>query len=219
MRGPNRTGILQPNLFPNHDGVVHTIRVANSHKGGVAHRGGVRKYHPIKKDVLIKLREHKRPGVFFTSMIDLYRLPADFPDKQNNNLNPQYPIDFTKLLEKAFGNDINDKRFVPYLQLYEYETLLFANIESFRYSFEDCDDQIKQLQKIVDSVQSIEHINDGPQTAPSKRVINIFPEYEGLKTTAGVDIAEYTGMRVLQEKCSHFNHWIQTLKGLWPEQK
>jgi hypothetical protein len=210
--------VLQPTLFPNHTGIVRTIQIANSRKGGVTYRGGIRSYPPVKTDITNQINGNSRPNVFFTSMIDLYALPNDFPGRQDTELNPLYPHVYIQALEEAFGNDINDARFVPYLQLYEYETLLFSHIESFRYSFEDCDAQIGQLQQIIDSVQSIEHINDGAQTAPSKRLIQVFPEYAGLKTTAGVDIAEYTGIDVLREQCPHFNRWIERLLQLWAEE-
>jgi hypothetical protein len=55
-------------------------------------------------------------------------------------------------------------------------------------------------------------IDDGPTTAPSKRIIAEIPEYD--KATAGVAVAEKIGMDTLRQKCRHFNEWITRLEQL-----
>lgn len=203
--------VLQAHLFPRHDGEVRPIRIAHSRRHGVIHRGGVSRYSVMKNDIRNTLNQHKRASVYFTSMIDLYALPSDFPSKADHQRNPDNPRPYVEALEAAFGQDIDDARFIPHLQLHEYETLLFANVESFGYSFDECDQEIEQLRQIVESFASVEHINDGPQTAPSKRIIDILPSYEGLKTTAGPDIAAYTGVERLCESCPHFSDWLTAI--------
>jgi hypothetical protein len=203
--------VLQAHLFPRHDGEVRPIRIAHSRRHGVVHRGGVSRYSVMKNDIRNALNEHKRASVYFTSMIDLYGIPSDFPGKADHQRNPDNPRSFVEALEVAFGQDIGDARFIPHLQLHEYETLLFADVESFQCFFDKCEREIKQLQAIADSFASVEHINDGPQTAPSKRIIDIFPGYKGLKTTAGPDIAYRTGIKTLGERCPHFSDWLTTL--------
>lgn len=206
--------VLQATFFPQHDGEVRPIRIAHSRRHGVVHRGGVNKYVIIKTDIQNTLKQHQRAGVYFTSMIDLYGLPGDFPGKSDHCRDPDNPRLYVEALETAFGIDIGDARFIPHLQLHEYETLLFADVGSFRYSFDECDREIERLREIVGAFRSVEHINDGPQTAPSKRIIDILPTYRGLKTTAGPDIAEYTGIVRLCECCPHFSQWITTIKNV-----
>lgn len=203
--------VLQPHLFPQHDGIIHTIQIANSRQHGVIHRGGVRRYRVLRNDISNALNQHRRAGVCFTSMIDLYGLPRDFPGMADQQRNPDNPRPYVDALETAFGNDIGNPRFVPHLQLHEYETLLFANVESFRGSFNDCERQIGQLQAVADAFETIEHINDGPQTAPSKRIIEILPTYLGQKATAGPDIVERTGIQRLCECSPHFGDLLTTL--------
>lgn len=72
--------------------------------------------------------------------------------------------------------------------------MLFAKPESFQIAFDDCDREIEELRQIATSFPTVEHIDDGRATAPSKRIINLFPAYEGRKTSAGPDIAELTGL-------------------------
>lgn len=117
-------------------------------------------------------------------------------------------------MEKAFGDNIGYYRFIPYLQLHEYETMLFADPGAFRKAFEDCEDEIQQLKVIAASEQSIEHINDGRDTAPSKRIIDVIPEYDGRKSSAGPDIAAYIGIATIRAKCAHVHSWLVQLENI-----
>jgi hypothetical protein len=96
-----------------------------------------------------------------------------------------------------------------------FETILFAKPESFRIAFHDCDHAIEELKKIAGSFPTIEHIDDGRTTAPSRRIISLIPAYKDRKTSAGPDIAEYTGLETIREKCPHFDAWLTRLEALW----
>jgi hypothetical protein len=96
--------------------------------------------------------------------------------------------------------------------------MLYADPDGFRIAFENCEAEIEQLKAIADLVQCIEHINDGKETSPSKRIIEVLPEYEGRKSTAGPDIVEYVGLPTIRSKCPHFDGWLTTLENLtWAE--
>jgi hypothetical protein len=171
----------------------------------------------MRRDIRNVLKSRKQDDVCFTTLIDLYDLPGDFPGKAGRERNPRDPTPYVEALEEAFRLDIDDFRFIPHLQLYEYETLLFADPEAFRYSFDDCDAAIEELKSIARQFPSIEHINDGETTAPSKRIISLIPAYEGRKSTAGPDTAVYIGLAMIRAKCSHFNAWLSRLERLWIE--
>jgi Domain of unknown function (DUF4276) len=94
------------------------------------------------------------------------------------------------------------------------KTLLFADPESFRFAFDDCDRAIEDLKKIAASFSTIEHINDSQMTAPSKRIISLIPDYASQKPSAGPDIAEYTGLPTIRAKCPHFDAWLTRLESL-----
>ena len=55
------------------------ILIAHARKKGVTHRGGGRRYVPMKNDICRFLQQEKGRDVYFTTMIDLYALPVDFP--------------------------------------------------------------------------------------------------------------------------------------------
>lgn len=75
------------------------------------------------------LRKMKVDGEYerhvFTTMFDLYALPDDFPGYETAKAIGE-PYVRVAALETAFAEAINDGRFIPYIQLHEFEALLFA---------------------------------------------------------------------------------------------
>jgi hypothetical protein len=69
---------------------------------------------------------------------------------------------------------------------------------------------------IVDSFASPEDINDGPNTFPSKRIKDQFPDYK--KLLAGVKAAELIGLPTIRAKCPHFNEWVTKLERIGESQ-
>lgn len=202
------TRVLQPHFFPNHDGVVHPIRIAHKRRKGVVHRGGVNKYQIIRDDMVRTFRAHQRSCVLFTSLIDLYALPNDFPGKAGTTRNPDNPRRYVEALEKALTEDVDEPRFISHLQLHEFETLIFSEPESLRLSYDDIEKEVGELQRVAADFVDIEKINDTPTGAPSKRIIQLVPRYEHDKSTVGPDVTEYIGMRKMMAACAHFRDWI-----------
>jgi len=206
--------VLQPHLFPMGDGLVLTLAVGvkdHHHIYGIGTRGP---YTKVRKFICNTIKGRARKNVYFTTLFDLYALPDDFPGKNANVRNHANPTPYVVALEAAFGADINCRQFIPYLQLHEYETILFSDPDAFAVSFENCDADIQALKAIAASVPTIEHINDNSQTAPSKRIIAVINEYDGRKSTAGPDIAEYIGVPTIRSKCPHFHDWLVRLENL-----
>ena len=204
--------VLQPSLFPTGVGLVHTIRTAHSRRHGIVSRGGVGKYAPLRRDILNALKMNRRPDVFFTTMIDLYGLRIDFPGKADHWRNPADPTPYVEALEAAFAADIDDERFIPHLQLHEFETLLFAQPDALLPSFENCQAAIDGMKAIAAKFGDVELIDDGVSTSPSKRIDSLLPEYSGRKASVGPEIAQRIGLKTLRDKCPHFNAWIERLE-------
>ncbi len=204
--------VLQPHLFRSVDGMIHTLAVGEKNNHHLFGLGKRTKYDRVRKFIQNTIKQKQNKDVYFTTFFDLYALPDDFPGTAVNSKDTANPTPYVRALEQAFENDINHHRFIAHLQLYEYETVLFSDPQAFAISFESCSEQIKLLETITKSVSSIEHINDGPDTAPSKRIINIFPQYRGRKTTAGPDIAEHIGIEKIRTACPHFHHWLTSLE-------
>ncbi len=176
--------------------------------------GGGRNYVPWKHDIQRLLPPKKGADVFVTTMIDLYRIPVSFPGHDEGEKRRNDPIERVKFLEQAFKDDIADPRscFIPYIQLHEYEAILFCDPSCFEYHYDHHEKQIAALQKIADSYATPELIDDGPQTGPSKRILTQFPDY--VKPSMGADLASLIGVGVIRAKCPHFNDWLTRLEKL-----
>ena len=120
-------------------------------------------------------------------------------------------------LEQAFGKDIRDDRFVPYIQLHEYEAYLFSDPTWFRYFYGHHEKQIAALKAIADGYATPELIDDGQHSAPSKRIIKELPDYEDAKPAVGPQVAELIGLEVIRTKCPHFAAWLSRLEKLGRE--
>ncbi len=147
-------------------------------------------------------------------MIDLYAISAEFPGLDEAEKMHHLPYKRVEILEQAFANDIGDPRFIPYIQLHEFEAYLFSDPSKFFFFYEHHERAISALKAIADEKVSPELINDGPHTAPSKRIIAEFSDYEGAKAVMGPQIAELIGLDGIRDKCSHFNAWLSSLEQL-----
>jgi hypothetical protein len=177
------------------------------------YRGGLLNYDKAKKDIVTWLKEDGNADARFTTMFDLYALPSNFPEyEESKKINDPYKrIEF---LESSFKSDIKDPRFIPYLQLYEFESLLFTDPEALGIEYFEFDDAIKKLKEISDRTGNPELINDNPESAPSKRIIKLIPPYEYNKPAIGAMTAGLIGINQLKKGCKHFNDWIAKLEAL-----
>jgi len=170
-------------------------------------KGGITDYRKIKTDLRPLLNDSS--AALVTTMMDYYGLPDDFPglsDRPNASCH-----DRVRYIETAFANDIGQEKFLPYLSLHEFEALLFASPNQIDAHFPS-QNRLQQLAQIKAQFLSPEEINDNVDTAPSKRLRKIYPEYQ--KRTDGPTIAGKIGLEVIRNECSHFNEWLIKLESL-----
>lgn len=102
-------------------------------------------------------------------------------------------------------------KLIPYIQMYEFEGLLFTSPEAIAMHLSG-DKLMSWAQAILSQFNnSPEDINDSTETAPSKRLIQ---KTNYRKTTHGPNIAEEIGIDVLREKCVGFDEWLVRLESL-----
>jgi hypothetical protein len=170
-------------------------------------KGGARSFDLVENHIKRIISRYKAdPNVFISTMIDLYGFP-----KQGNTIfdtdveclaNGQNKVN---LLQQKFSERISYRRFIPYIQLHEYEALLLSK-----------PDMLSNLKAEIAGLAP-EEINDTPENAPSKRIIRYIPGYGKQKTTAGATTAEKIGLNFLRESCPHFNDWITKLENISTE--
>lgn len=187
------------------------VRTSINHQTGRLHSGGISSFGKLKRDIMRWVREDERQDARFTTMLDRYGLPGDFPGIEAAR-NLADPYQAVQDLEESFRDEIADRRFVPYLQLHEFEAILLAGPEAFRRHFPNAN--IDALKGLVGRFDTPERIDDGEKTSPSKRIIDIIPEYAYLKAVAGPLIAEKIGLDQIRSKCPHFDRWLSKLESL-----
>ena len=175
-------------------------------------KGGMSKYRHIKVDIVNTLHES---DAVVTTMVDFYRLPSDFPGFAS-----QVPYSThlarVEMLERAWEDDVLQSvgrvsgSFIPYIQLHEFEALVFSSLTGFEEVFDRGEMNYKGLSEIVSGYPNPEDIDDGPDTAPSMRLKALIPGYN--KVLYGVGILKVTGMDTLLYKCPHFRAWVEKLK-------
>ena len=150
-------------------------------------------------------------------MLDFYGLGKGFP---GTPLPPNLSnLDKVTHIEQAVKQDIiaqapglrPDVRFLPYLQLHEYEGLLFSDPAAFARGINQSN-LASQFQSIREGFPTPEDIDDSPNTAPSKRVLQLCPSYS--KVLNGTLAAKAVGIDTMRRECPHFRDWIERLEQL-----
>jgi hypothetical protein len=171
----------------------------------------------MKNDIQCFLAQEKGGDVFFTTMIDLYGIHPEFPGLAEAEKLRHIPDKRVEALEQAFAIDIDDGRFMPYIQLHEYKAYLFSDPTCFGYFYDHHEKQIAALKAIAEAHATPELIDDGQRSAPSKRIIAELADYEDAKSAVGPQVAELIGLNVIRGKCPHFAAWLSRLEKLGGE--
>ena len=206
--------VLIPHLASLGVYLYNPVRVAHARKKGQVHRGGGRSFRPMQNDIERRLKEDRGDDVYFTTMIDLYDLHNDFPGQKAADHFQSRPYDRVASLEKSWNTETNDPRFLPFIQLHEFEDYLFTDLAKLSELFDNSSHGIRELQHVADGAKSPELIDDGQHSAPSKRITAQFPTYERLKTTVGPQMAKLIGLQKIRSACPHFDQWVGRLEQL-----
>jgi len=164
-------------------------------------------YEAIKRDVG-RSRNHQ----YVTTMIDLYAL-SKYPGVEKKA--GESVLERVARIEAGMSEALPNDRFIPYIQVHEFEALVFVDLEILPSQFPDgeADGAPARLRQQIGETAP-EEINDGQMTAPSKRLIREIPAYEHLKSVVGPAIAARIGLAKLRASCPHLDAWITRLEGL-----
>lgn len=193
---------------------MNPVLAASGRRHGKTARGGGERYQPMRRDLGFLLKQEAARDVRFTTMFDLYALYDGFPGWAEAEKLRHLPYQRVQVLEKAFGLDVADHRFIPHITLHEFETILLCEPEYLASAYENAGQGIASLRAAVTEATCPELVDDGATSAPSKRIIAQFPRYAHQKTTVGVDIAACVGIERTRRLCPHFHSWLQVLEAL-----
>lgn len=181
------------------------------------HRGGTRAWSGVRKEIIRHLREDQ--GCIATTMVDYYGLPQTgdkaWPGRAHRGASAtaiKVAAVETALLadiSAEMGGSFNARRFIPFVAMHEFEGLLFSDCAAFARGVGRPALQGK-FQAIRDQFATPEDINDSPLTAPSKRIINLMPEYN--KRLFGSLAALEIGLDKIRQACPHFHAWLARIE-------
>lgn len=192
--------------------LVHGLAVSAPLIGRPGHKGGCVTWGRVSDDLRRLLRGD--PRSIATTFVDYYGLDGGFPGvaeaKTKGSSKAKAHTVQAAMTEAATGQlQLGPDRFLPYVQMHEFEGLLFSDPEAFangigKSSLAD------KIRTIVQSFSSPEDINDRPDKAPSKRIAKLMPGYD--KPLHGILAALQIELPRMREACDLFNDWLSRLE-------
>lgn len=193
--------IFKP-YFNKKDIIFDYLVVKTSQRGcEKAFRGG-----SISIDILkINLDLVNNPSYLVSTFVDYYGFIN--PEKKKID-------ELTEDLRRA----INNENFIPYIQQYEAETFLFCKPEittKYLGIYSNSSERKQQLDKLNKTLQEKdfkpERINDGKNSAPSKRIAEIFKQYDKSSLDFS-NIINEIGIEEVRKQCPRFNSWLNEIE-------
>ncbi|WP_194869278.1 DUF4276 family protein [Myxococcus sp. AB025B] len=217
VEGPTEEGFVKEVLVPHLQAhsifavpiIVRTRR--DMQTGAILGKGGGRWKHWYR-DLMRLMGEHPGGEVAFTTLIDLYGIPDDFPQLQMLSALKDTHQRALRLEEVMF-QQFEDRRFIPYVQRHEFEALVLASLDALVELLDDPAD-VSGLEQLRAELAKLapEDVNDGAQTAPSKRLLARIPSYR--KTLHGPLAVAGAGLVHLRAVCPRFDAWVTKLESL-----
>ncbi|MBW8034298.1 MAG: DUF4276 family protein [Planctomycetes bacterium] len=188
--------------------------------GKPGQKGGDIRFDRAKGDIGNFLKQ--RPDTYISTMFDYFRIESTWPGKEEvlrilgggtslastDKAEKMEDATFAKIKE-LFPDYNIDKRFIPYIEMHEFEALLFSDASILAGQIGV---RPSVIEAILNECGEPEEVNDGPETAPSKRLFSLCDSYR--KVAMGKAISEDIGIRAIREKCPHFNEWLNKLEDL-----
>lgn len=188
------------------------IRVTQVSKAG--QKGGDVRFSRVIRDIGLHLKQ--RQNTFVTLLVDYYGV-KEWPGLETLSSN-LIPSQIAAHLNAAAMQRViaefeiyqPERRFIPYIAMYEFEALLFSNskILAAELAVEPA-----LIERIISQCREPEAINNGRTTAPSKRLDKL-SDGKFAKITKGIPIAQSIGIDKMREQCPIFNLWIEQFESL-----
>jgi Domain of unknown function (DUF4276) len=193
--------VIAPSFANTDTRVTQSIFTTKHPAGGPAFKGGLSRWPKLELELRLLLRDSST--TVLTTMFDYYAFPADAPgmaDRPHGS-----PYDRVRHVETALVEAISDRRFLPNLILHETEAWVLADCGRLGQMMGDPGPAAK-LESVVLQEASPELVNDGINTAPSKRIISAYPQYT--KTIDGPLVIADVGLDAIKVSCPHANDWL-----------
>lgn len=218
VEGPTEQTFVRDVLAPSmaHKGIfLHPALI-----GKPGHKGGDIRFDRAKNDIGHFLRQ--RNDTYISTMFDYFRIDSQWPGKAEVMRQTQNGTTLTanhkaEILETATFNEVvkifpgcdSENRFVSYIEMHEFEALLFSDADILA---EKNEIDVSLIRGIIERYDNPEEINDDPANAPAKRLEALKNGYR--KVAMGKTVSEAIGIEGIRRQCPHFNNWLTKLEHL-----
>ena len=193
------------------------IRTRIDERSGKVFTGGDIRFPRVAKQVGNFLKQ--RQNIIVASFVDYYGI-KDWPSLETINQNHS-PRDIARILNQAaleyiqqnYPETCPQNRYFPYIAVHEFEALLFSNASIMSKHLHI---PSKKIEDVIQECGNPESINNGSETAPSKRLDKWTNGQYG-KTTTGISIAEEIGIESMRQQCPLFDEWLTSIEQLQEE--
>jgi len=186
--------------------------------GKPGHKGG-NNFAIVRKELTALIKQE--PHSIVTMLFDYYSLDNSWPgisESKGKSADSALMI-IKKSIADAIMNDMdsnfNPARFIPYVQFFEIESLLFAGPDEMAKVFDKPSLEII-FRQIVTDCGGCEKINDNYDTTPSNRIKKYFPRYKKGRSVNAYAwrIAQHIGVERIRRQCPNFSDWFTSLERL-----
>ena len=197
--------VLEPHFSSADAYVTWSVLTTKRPAGSAAFKGGVSTWPKLQRELRLLL--HDSSTTVLTTLLDYYAFPAEAPgmgDRPHGS-----PHERVRHVESALAKAVGDMRFVPHLVLHETETWVLADCRRLGEVMGE-PGPAAELQRIVHLESGPELVNDGVDTAPSKRILSAYPQYA--KTIDGPLVIAEIGLDAIRSTCPHADDWLRELE-------
>jgi len=196
--------------------------------GRPGHKGGNIRFSRAMPD--IKMFLEQQPDVYVSTMFDYFRIDNQWPGiktvkeridagstlsavKKGNIVQDHTFEEVIKNLSNSLSESTVKRRFIPYIEMHEFEALLFSSPDILA---EQTQIPISKINSIITEHGEPEEINSEPTKAPSKQLEKLYSlkKEKYKKVGMGKSISEAIGIGTIRKQCPHFNEWLNKLEAL-----
>jgi Domain of unknown function (DUF4276) len=197
--------VIAPYFTGPDSGITWSIHTTKRPAGGPAFKGGLSRWPRLHRELEMLLRDSSI--TLLTTLLDYYAFPDDAPgmaDRPHGS-----PYDRIGHVERALTGAVGGRRFLPHLVLHETEAWVLAGCDLLGELMAD-PVGAAALAGVVRHANGLELVDDGPSTAPSKRILDRYPRYR--KTIDGPLVIADLGPDRIRQSCPHADQWFTAIE-------
>lgn len=184
-----------------------------------AHRGGVRAWRDVQRDIVRHLMNDQE--CIATTMVDYYGMPmvgrrawpgrSEAAGREFRHKASTIEDGLSAAIRQTMGPGFEEGRFIPYVMMHEFEAMLFSDCDSFGEGIGH-PELAPSFQEIRGQFDSPGEIDDSPDTAPSRRIVELLSGYQ--KPLMGNLAALEIGLDAIRTECPNFQTWLERLEAI-----